>query len=136
MKMISEGWHVAFCEMPCENDFMKGRIDDVIERPNCILAVEYSSSSSPRGEKLLDTAISAGFLKYEFGLDTEAILVSNGEVTSLPHDFIERTWKMVESFPKLINLDDEVLLQYANIASGLCNFCDNNYCKGSAPMGL
>lgn len=54
MKMISEGWRVTYCEMPLENDIMKGRIDDIIEKSDCILAVEYSSSSSPRGGKLLD----------------------------------------------------------------------------------
>ncbi|MCJ7767145.1 hypothetical protein MUP79_01975 [Candidatus Bathyarchaeota archaeon] len=129
MKVFDEGLYVTYSEMPIENDVFKGRIDDIVEKPGCVRVVEYSSSSSPRGDKMLDTAISAGYLKYECEVDAEAVLVAKDEIIPIPDELIERTWKMIQDFAKISSLDDESLLQYANNASGLCNFCDNKYCK-------
>ena len=67
MKMIEMGWQLLDTEVPIENSIFKGKIDDIFKNGNAILAAEYVSSPFPKADKLLDAAISAGFLRFENG---------------------------------------------------------------------
>jgi hypothetical protein len=136
-KMIDDGWHIIETEMPIENDVVKGKIDDVFQsREGIVTAVDYVSSNVPKMYKLLDTAISAGYLRHELDTDASGRVVSRGGVvTEIPNELIEGTWSTMTSeyFQKILSLSADELLQYANPASGICTYCANKECRKKPP---
>jgi len=129
IKMKSLGWQLLDSGVPIENSLFKGRIDDLFTNGSKVLVVEYVSSLFPRADKLYDTALSTAFLRFENGVDAEGAVFSREEITQVPNFLIDQTWKMVKSLPKLLNLNNEGLLEFANPESGLCSYCDNGQCK-------
>ena len=101
-----------------------------------MFVVDYVSSPFPKAYKLLDTAISAGFLRHEYDMDVSAKVVSLEEVTNVPNVLIEETWQNIKNFTQIQNLNEDRLLEFANPASELCSYCENKQCKGSSKYDL
>jgi hypothetical protein len=131
MQMVGEGASIKESEKRIENNVFVGKIDDVFEGKGGIVAVDYVSSFFPRIYKINDVAISAGYLKHELNADASARVVSRCGVTEIPDELIADTWQMAmsEDFLKILNLSSGERLEYANPASGVCNYCANKECK-------
>ena len=134
LKMSDLGWKLRDSEVPIETAIFKGRIDDVMENPDAIIAVDYVSSPFARAEKLNDAAISAGFLRYVMGIDASAVVVSRDGITEIPDYLIEEIWRMIENVPKLLEMGENRLLDFANPASGFCRYCANSQCGKNQMM--
>lgn len=128
-KMVDDGWQVLDTEIPIENSFFKGKIDDVYRKGDLLLVAEYVSSIIPGINKFYDAAISIAYLRLEYGANAKGVVVSRGEITDVPDFLIERTMQMVDRYRNIMNLVDEELLEFANPASGFCNYRDNKLCK-------
>ena len=133
MKMKTDGWRLLDSEVPIENDWLIGRIDDVFQSIDGeVSADEYVSSSVPAMYKYLDAAISACCLRDYYDIDVSASVVPRGgEATRVPEALIQavRSMMMSEEFQRIFGLSDDELLEYANPASGICTYCANRECR-------
>ncbi len=137
-KMFDQGWLIRETEMPIENEVVKGKIDDVFQSKDgrIVTATEYVSSYKPKMYKFFDASISAGWMRHELGIDASARVVSSdGVETEISNELIEGTWSrmMSEDFQEILSLSPNELLQYANPASGICNYCANIECQKKPP---
>lgn len=130
IKAIDYGEEIVDSEMVIENNVLKGKIDDVFKTPNGVIVIDYISSRIPPTYKLIDSAISAGFLRYEYKTDASARVVFYGGVIDVPNGLVEDTWwtLMSEGFLKILSLSDDEQLKYANPASEICIYCANKEC--------
>lgn len=135
-KMFNDGWQILDTEVPIENSFFKGKIDDIYKKGDLLLIAEYVSSIIPGINKLYDAAISAAYLQLEYNIDIKAVVVSRKEAIDIPDFLVERTVNLVNRYSNIMGLSDEELLEFANPASGFCSFCDNKQCERNLHKSL
>jgi hypothetical protein len=90
--------------------------------------VEYVSSIYPDIFKLVDAGISGAHFRFELGEDVKTAVVSRGGITEVPDFLVETIRETIESYTYIQDLDEEALIEYANPASGFCNYCSNDLC--------